>query len=186
MRRSSWKRGNMEKASVRTCVMAFGLVVLTAGTALSQTEAKKNVRLGKFLEKDSIVTYIVRDQEKDEINLTMLIAHNSALDARIQKLSGQKLLPIVFSVSTVPHHSYYFNPLALVFEQGGKKWRLDSLTVGSQIIQLEADGKFGGMVHPGEIHQAVILLPEWFRIDEPIYVQYDESVISSLKLTELR
>lgn len=187
MRSSVFKRGVMNTIIRFFIYLVFVAASLAAGRAESQqADAKRGAQIGRFLQKDSIITYIVRDREKSEINLTMLIAHNSALESRIDKLTGQGLLPIVFSVSTVPHRSYVFDPTALIFEQHGKEWHLDTLTVEAHTIQLEATGKFGGLVKPGEIHQAVVLLPEWFNIEKPIKVHYDPNREARFKLTEAK
>ncbi|RMD96895.1 MAG: hypothetical protein D6814_10560 [Calditrichaeota bacterium] len=144
----------------------------------------KNDNAGRVIKKEGITAYIVRDKEKNTIKLTMLIAHNNALTRRIQNMVGRKVLPLIFSVSTVPGQAYYFNPSYLQFEQNGKTWRPDSSALDSLIIILEENGKFGGLVEGGQTHQAVVLLPSWFKINAPILVRYIEKPVSGFQVTQ--
>ena len=127
---------------------------------------------GRQIKKDGITAYIVRDAETNAISLTMLIAHNSKLAHRIEKMVKRDVLPLTFSVSTLPGSSTYFDPTKLQFEQDGKTWSPDSSALDSVIVILQANGKFGGLIDGGETQQAVILLPNWFNIDAPLFVRY--------------
>ncbi len=148
------------------------------------SQESKNKSKGRQLKKDGITAYIVRDEERNTIKLTMLIGQNNTLTQRIRKMVGRQVLPLIFSVSTVPGHSYYFNPLFLEFEQNGKTWRPDSSSLDSIIIILEENGKFGGLIKGGQTHQAVVLLPEWFKLDSPIYVRYVEEAKVGMTFTQ--
>lgn len=181
----NWKR--RERYSIWPVYGVILALTLAAaplsGTGAYAQETSKKPK-GRELKKDGITAYIVRDEERNTIKLTMLIGQNSTLTQRIRKMVGREVLPLIFSVSTVPGHSYYFNPLFLEFEQGGRTWRPDSSSLDSVIIILEENGKFGGLIHGGETHQAVVLLPEWFKADEPIFVRYVEDGRMGLRFTE--
>ncbi len=151
---------------------------------LLQAQEKAPVRKGVELKKEGITAYIVRDSSLNTIKLTMLIGHNPTLTRRIQKMVGRKVTPLIFSVSTLPGQSTYFNPVNLRFYQDGREWSPDSAALDSSIIMLEEKGRFGGVLHGGETHQAVILLPGWFNPSKSIIVHYDDRGATPLQLTQ--
>lgn len=152
-------------------ILAFQLSLVLV-PAPSNGQAVGEQKSGRQLKKDGITAYIVRDADMNTISLTMLIAHNSKLAHRIEKMVKRDVLPLTFSVSTLPGNSTYFDPTKLQFEQDGKIWNPDSSSLDSVIVILQADGKFGGLLSGGETQQAVILLPNWFNIDAPLFVRY--------------
>jgi len=152
-------------------VLAFQLFLVLV-PAPSNGQAVSEQKSGRQIKKDGITAYIVRDDAMNSISLTMLIAHNSKLAHRIEKMVQRDVLPLTFSISTLPGSSTYFDPTKLQFEQDGKTWSPDSSALDSVVVILQAGGKFGGLIHGGETQQAVILLPDWFNIDAPLAVRY--------------
>ena len=166
-------------------LLAFSVVLdFIAGTQQAFSQTEESAKKGIQLKKEGITAYIVRDESLDGIKLTMLIGHNSKLSQRIRKMVGRDVIPLIFSVSTLPGQSTYFTPLALEFVQDGKAWRPDSSALDSVIIMLEEKGKFGGVLEGGQTHQAVLLLPEWFHANKPIYIRYREQNDANLQLTQ--
>ncbi len=160
------------------------MLALFAGTQSVAAQAEESAQKGIQLKKEGITAYIVRDESLDGIKLTMLIGHNSKLSQRIRKMVGRDVIPLIFSVSTLPGQTTFFNPLALEFIQDGKTWRPDSSALDSAMIMLEEKGKFGGVLEGGQTHQAVLLLPEWFQPNRPIYVRYRELNDANFQLTQ--
>jgi len=166
-------------------LLAFSVgLAFFAGTQQAFSQTEENAKKGIQLKKEGITAYIVRDESLDGIKLTMLIGHNGKLSQRIRKMVGRDVIPLIFSVSTLPGQTTYFNPLALEFVQDGKSWRPDSSALDSVIIMLEEKGKFGGVLEGGQTHQAVLLLPEWFQVNKPIYIRYREQSDANLQLTQ--
>lgn len=54
-----------------------------------------------------------------------------------------------------------FNPECFQFAQAGRRWQPSGRHQNPEIISLEKDGRFGGEIKQGEVHQGVILLPPW-------------------------
>ena len=172
MKSAHLRFGNREYRFSALAALVFALHLFLLVPALTHAQADSEQQSGRRIKKDGITAYIVRDAETNSISLTMLIAHNSKLAHRIEKMVKRDVLPLTFSVSTLPGTSTYFDPTALVFEQEGKTWSPDSSALDSCVVILQARGKFGGLIRGGETQQAVILLPSWFNIDAPLYVRY--------------
>lgn len=123
---------------------------------------------------DKITSFFVRANDSKRIQLSMLVAHKEELTDAVRKIFGQKLTPLVFSVSTLPNRSVNFDPNLLRFEQRGRVWQplVEKNTV--DIMPLDENTKFGGMVTDGEVHQGIVLLPAWFNPKEPITLRYGD------------
>ncbi len=145
------------------------LLFFSVSTALLAQDKKAK---GQQVQKDGVTAYIVRDDSSSDISLTMLIAHKTSFTSRVCAVLGKEIVPLVFSVSTLPHKVAWFDPARLRFEQQGKVWQPDSTKLDDAMIFIGDDKRFGGMIASGEIHQAVLLLPDWFDVAAPIFVSY--------------
>src|SRR5574342_1052903 len=72
----------------------------------------------KKMETDKITSFFVRANDSKRIQLSMLVVYKAELAVAIQKMYGQKMTPLVFSVSTFPNRRVDFDPTKLCFEQG--------------------------------------------------------------------
>ncbi len=104
--------------------------------------------------------------------LIMLIAHDEAVTRAVQELLESKQTPLVFSVSTLPFARANFDPINLQFEQDEHLWQANSKTLNEVMFPLSKDGRFGGDLKDDDIHQGVVLLPEWFDLTRPITIRY--------------
>jgi len=68
----------------------------------------------------------------------------------------------------------YFDPALLFFEQNGHVWQPQVSGSGLDVLPLEDGAAFGGTLVNGELHQGVILLPDWFNASEPIMLRYED------------
>ncbi len=159
-------------------------VLLLFSSAANPMFAQGKKAKGQLIQKDGVTAYIVRQDSSKSISLTMLIAHKTTFTQRVQDVLGRKVVPLVFSVSTLPHQAAWFEPSRLSFAQGGKTWQPDSTRLDDAVIFIGEDTRFGGMITSGEIHQAVILLPEWFDVTRPIYVTYHKPAQARIILTK--
>jgi hypothetical protein len=87
---------------------------------------------------------------------------------------GEKVTPLVFSVSTLPNRAVAFDPAKLRFEQRGRAWQPAMGNQVADIVPLDDDAKFGGMLKEGEVHQGIVLLPAWIDPQQPITVRYGD------------
>lgn len=141
-------------------------------TNLGQT--KKDVAASQQLVQEQITSIFVRASDSKRIMLSMLVAHQDALTSAVRQLIGEKVTPLVFSVSTLPNRSAVFEVDQLRFEQNGKSWQPQISDQHADTLPLEEDGKFGGHLSDGEIQQGIVLLPSWFSAEEPITVHYGD------------
>lgn len=128
----------------------------------------------KKMETDKITSFFVRANDSKRIQLSMLVVYKAELAAAIQKMYGQKVTPLVFSVSTFPNRQVNFDPAKLRFEQGGRIWTPESGKAAVNILPLDDNAKFGGVVSDGEVHQGIVLLPAWMNPQEPITLRYND------------
>jgi len=128
----------------------------------------------KKMETDKITSFFVRANDSKRIQLSMLVVYKAELATAIQKMYGQKVTPLVFSVSTFPNRQVNFDPAKLRFEQRGRVWNPDSEKAAVNILPLDDHTKFGGVVSDGEVHQGIVLLPAWMNPQEPITLRYND------------
>ena len=69
----------------------------------------------KKMETDKITSFFVRANDSKRIQLSMLVVYKTDLAVAIQKMYGQKMTPLVFSVSTFPNRQVAFDPAKLRF-----------------------------------------------------------------------
>lgn len=140
----------------------------------SAEEERTAIVAAQTVEKDKITSFFVRASESKRIQLSMLVAYRDELAHAVQDLIGEKVTPLVFSVSTLPNRKVYFDPALLFFEQNGHVWQPQVSGSGLDVLPLEDGAAFGGTLVNGELHQGVILLPDWFNASEPIMLRYED------------
>jgi hypothetical protein len=128
----------------------------------------------KKMETDKITSFFVRANDSKRIQLSMLVVYKAELAKAIQKMYGQKVTPLVFSVSTFPNRQANFDPAKLRFEQRGRIWNPESDKAAVNVMPLDDNAKFGGPVADGEVHQGIVLLPAWMNPEEPITLRYSD------------
>lgn len=126
------------------------------------------------LQADKITSFFVRDNDSNRIQLSMLVAYQAELAKAVREIVGQKVTPLVFSVSTLPSRMVSFDPAQLRFEQNGRQWTPATGPHSADVMPLEENGVFGGNVADGDVHQGVVLLPAWFDPHRPITLQYGD------------
>ncbi|MDZ7364153.1 MAG: hypothetical protein ONB46_26095 [candidate division KSB1 bacterium] len=128
----------------------------------------------KKMETDKITSFFVRANDSKRIQLSMLVVYKAELAAAVQKIYGRKVTPLVFSVSTFPNRNVVFDPEKLRFEQSGRIWQPENNERAIEVLPLDDNAKFGGLVNDGEVHQGIVLLPAWMNPKEPITVRYGD------------
>jgi hypothetical protein len=128
----------------------------------------------KKMETDKITSFFVRANDSKRIQLSMLVVYKAELAAALRKMYEQKVTPLVFSVSTFPNRRVDFDPAKLRFEQRGRIWHPGSNQDAVDILPLDDNAKFGGLVIDGEVHQGIVLLPAWMNPQEPITLRYGD------------
>jgi hypothetical protein len=128
----------------------------------------------KKMETDKITSFFVRANDSKRIQLSMLVAYKAELAVAMQKMYGQKVTPLVFSVSTFPNRQVEFDPAKLRFEQRGRIWHPENDSDAVDVLPLDDHAKFGGVVTDGEVHQGIVLLPAWMNPQEPITLRYGD------------
>jgi len=123
---------------------------------------------------DKITSFFVRVNDSKRIQLSMLVSYQQEFTHAVRQLLGEKVTPLLFSVSTLPNRQENFDPALLRFEQRGRVWRPNQIRQALDIWPVEAGGPFGGAVTDSQVHQGVILLPEWFEVETPITVRYGD------------
>jgi hypothetical protein len=103
-----------------------------------------------------------------------LIVHKQEFTQAVRALFRDNVTPLFLSVSTLPNRKAVFDPTLLRFEQCGRLWRPEMTGSVPEVLSLEAGEPFGGTLTDGQIHQGVILLPEWFDPQTPITVRYGD------------
>ncbi|MDZ7343675.1 MAG: hypothetical protein ONA90_04080 [candidate division KSB1 bacterium] len=126
------------------------------------------------IEADKITSFFVRANDSKRILLSMLVAYRAELTEAVRQIFGQKVTPLVFSVSTLPNRSVNFDPALLRFEQRGRVWQPVVNNNSADILPLDENAKFGGTLIDGEVHQGIVMLPAWINPKEPITVRYGD------------
>ena len=121
---------------------------------------------------DKITSFFVRANDSKRIQLSMLIVHKEEFTQAVRALVGKKVTPLMFSISTLPNRTVYFDPAFLRFEQNGRVWQPRTTRNAIDILPAEEGAEFGGTITESQVQQAVILLPEWFDPQAPITLRY--------------
>lgn len=129
------------------------------------TFEKKNVN-------NKITSLFIRPQGKATMEITMLIACSRNITNAAREILNKKITPLVFSVSTLPFVSTEFYPEDFSFIQDGRSWSPNKEEAKHDMFALGENGKFGGTVVDSQVHQGVILLPEWFDLTKQVTIKY--------------
>lgn len=119
-----------------------------------------------------ITPLFIRSSQKGHIDLTMLIAYDQRITSLAKEIINKSVIPLIFSVSTMPFVNDNFAPESLVFEQNGKKWSPSNHPDTIDMFPIEDEVPFGGPISDTQIHQGVIMLPGWFDINLPVEINY--------------
>ena len=144
------------------------------GSNVARSADKVPLTNSQKIEADKITSFFVRANDSKRIQLSMLVAYRAELTEAVRQISGQKVTPLVFSVSTLPNRSVNFDPTLLRFEQRGRVWQPVANDNAADILPLDEGAKFGGMVTDSEVHQGIVMLPAWINPKEPITVRYGD------------
>jgi hypothetical protein len=128
----------------------------------------------KKIQADKVTSFFVRANDSKRIQLSMLVAYKPEFAEAVQQMVGQKVTPLVFSVSTFPNRQVEFDPAKLRFEQRGRTWQPNANHDVLDVLPLDDNAKFGGLVTDREVHQGVVLLPAWMNPKEPITLHYGD------------
>ena len=121
-----------------------------------------------------ITPLFVRSAEANEIDLTMLIVYDKNISKAVQKITSNKVTPLIFSVSTMPFVETRFDPVLFCFEQERIKWSPKKGENVSDIFPLGENSVFGGDIDDNQVQQGVILLPGYFDLNKPIKITYKQ------------
>ncbi len=126
------------------------------------------------LEVNKITSIFVRTNDSRGIEFSLLIAYKGEFTQAVRELVGAEVTPLLISVSTLPGRTAYFDPALLRFEQRGRSWQPSPARNAIDIWPWEEGRPFGGMLADTQIHQGVILLPDWFDTLAPITLRYGD------------
>lgn len=124
------------------------------------------------IERNKITSFFVHAANSKRIQFSVLVVHQQEFTDSVRKLLGESLTPLLLSVSTLPNRTVQFEPSLFCFEQHGRLWQPDPTREALDVWPLEEGTPFGGVIADGQVHQGVILLPEWFDSRQPITVRY--------------
>ncbi len=173
--RAQQAEGELSSAALVTNAVPAGAAVPAEQPAAAAPTAPRPERTPLAeLQADKITSFFVRDNDSNRIQLSMLVAYQAELAKAVREIVGQKVTPLVFSVSTLPSRMVSFDPAQLRFEQNGRQWTPATGPHSADVMPLEENGVFGGNVADGDVHQGVVLLPAWFDPHRPITLQYGD------------
>ena len=119
-----------------------------------------------------IQSLFVRPEGKHSNAILILVAYNSEVTRVVREILHSNKTPLIFSVSALPSVEVDFDPALFQFEQNQKVWQPNADPNTFEILPLGKNTKFGGDLTDDEIHQGVILLPEWLDITRPMSIHY--------------
>jgi hypothetical protein len=148
--------------------------VHTARTKKSATPNADRVPVAtsQEIKTDKITSLFVRTNDSKRIQLSMLVVYKEDLAQSVRATIGQKVTPLVFSVSTLPNRTAHFDPTLLRFEQHGHVWQPQAAGNTIDFLPMEEGGQFGGAITENQVQQGVILLPAVFDPQMPITLRY--------------
>jgi hypothetical protein len=123
---------------------------------------------------NKITSFFIRANDSKRIQLSIIVACQQELTNTVRQLFGENVTPLLFSVATLPNRTVVFDPTLFCFEQKGRVWQPNHFKNALDILPAEENGRFGGTLTESEVHQGVILLPEWFDAQAPITLRYKE------------
>ncbi|MFQ5823975.1 MAG: hypothetical protein ACE5JB_07970 [bacterium] len=122
--------------------------------------------------KNQISSLFVRHDGNGPMAMIMLIVHDKEVTQAVQKFMQSKRIPLIFSVSTLPHTEVNFDLSFFQFEQDQRLWQPKTESNSIEMFPLGKETKFGGTLKDSEIHQGIVLLPDWFDLSRPITIRY--------------
>lgn len=144
-----------------------------AGKSAMLNPGRVSIAVSQKIKTDKITPIFVRTNDSKRIQLSMLVAYNEDLAQSVRAMIGQKVTPLVFSVSTLPNRTGHFDPTLLRFEQRGHVWQPQAEGNAIDFLPMETGGHFGGPITGSQVHQGVILLPAFFDPQTPITLRYE-------------
>jgi hypothetical protein len=159
-------RNKKEAASFAEAPLKKKFLVESARPASAAPAAK--------LEANKIISFFVRANDSKRIQLSILVTYKEEFTQAVRQLTGERVTPLLFSVSTLPNRTRYFDPALLRFEQRGRSWQPNPARNAIDIWPWEEGEVFGGVLSDTQVHQGVILLPEWFDPQAPITLRYGD------------
>jgi hypothetical protein len=116
---------------------------------------------------DKITSFFVRANDSKRIQLSILIVHKQEFTQAARAFFNENVTPLLFSVSTLPNRTVFFDPALLRFEQRGRIWQPGASGNLPEVLPIAAGERFGGELTDSQVQQGVILLPEWFDLKRP-------------------
>jgi hypothetical protein len=153
---------------------AASSVAAPARTKSSNSADRVSMKTIGEIGADKITSFFVRTNDSKRIQLSMLVAYKAEFTRAVRELTGLKVTPLLFSITTLPGRTVDFDPSRLCFEQRGRAWQPSAKSASVEIITLHEGERFGGTLTDGQVQQAVILLPEWFDPNIPITFRYGD------------
>jgi hypothetical protein len=124
--------------------------------------------------RDKITSFFVHADNSKRIQFSILVVYKQEFADSVRKLLGEKVTPLLLSVSTLPNRTVRFEPSQFCFEQRGRLWQPDTAREAVDVWPIEAGEPFGGVLSHGQMQHGVILLPAWFDSRQPITVRYGD------------
>ena len=119
-----------------------------------------------------LTSLFIKSTKDSKIKFTMLVAYNDGITQNMRQITQKEVTPLIFSVSALPLEATDFNPEEFVFSQKGHNWSPKHSKEALDMFALSVNHQFGGILHESQIHQGVIVLPEWFDLQKPIEISY--------------
>ncbi len=121
-----------------------------------------------------INSLFVRHGQTQEPILIILVAHDYRLTQKIRNIFPTRRTPLLFSISSMPAKESNLDLDLFRFRQNDKIWSPVDRVEKAWFV-LFKDAKFGGPINQGEIQRGLVLLPEWFDLQQPITIAYTKS-----------
>jgi len=119
-----------------------------------------------------LTSLFIKSTKDAKIKFTMLVAYNDGVTQNMRQITQKDVTPLIFSVSALPLEATDFSPEEFVFSQKGRRWSPQHSKKALDMFALNVNHQFGGILHESQIHQGVIVLPEWFDLQKPIEISY--------------
>lgn len=128
-----------------------------------------------------INSMFIRSHKGGSPAMIILVAYDDEIVETVQRELQTPKIALLLSASTLPSYEVNLDPSFIQFEQDHRTWHPHSKS-NNDYFALFSRTKFGGIIHEGEIHQGIVMLPEWFDLHRPITIHYlDSSRVFSFK-----
>ncbi len=121
-----------------------------------------------------INSLFVRHAQTQEPILIILVTHDDRLTQKIRDIFPTRRTPLLLSISSMPAKESHIDLDLFRFRQNDKIWSSVDQVEKAWFV-LFKDAKFGGPINQGEIQRGLVLLPEWFDLQQPITIAYTKS-----------